>query len=278
MAKYANRCPASTDIDLYKGCPLGCVYCIAQHYHKHAPKSRPVRNVATILAGIDASIEADGKVAPCYLSPWTDAYQPLEREARLSRGVLAGLARRGLSFFVITRSLLVERDLDLFVDRDAFVAISLNTLDDGVTRRLEPGAPGAGDRRALLRRMVSWPGLRTVVKVDPIIPGVTDGASLDRLLSWLAELKPHAVTLETLRISTSMLQRLEPALTRGERRRLQALYLPARGDAPRHPILSYRVEIFRRAAQTLGAAGVRACFCRATLPDPITPYDCRGGL
>lgn len=266
MPKH-DACPVNAELDLYTGCTLGCVYCIAGA--RHASESRPVE-------GIEQLIEARAG-APFYLSPWTDAYQHLEQETGLCRRVLTALAARGLPFFVITKSCLVARDLELFAGRrDAFVAVSLNTLDDEVTRRLEPGASAASERRELLERLNAGHEVRTVVKIDPVIPGVTDGARLERLLDWLCELRPHAVTLETLRLDAELARRVVNELTRAEAQELQSRYPPLDGE-PWHPELAYRMRLFTGAAARLEAAGVRACFCRATLPRAITPHDCRGG-
>jgi hypothetical protein len=107
--------------------------------------------------------------------------------------------------------------------------------------------------------------------------GLTDGARLEALLAWLAAVRPYAVTAETARLSRAILARLEAGLP-GELYRPLAAWYPESGDEPRHPADEYRMKIFRGIERTLEAAGVRACFCRATVPEPLNDRDCRGGF
>ncbi len=74
----------------------------------------------------------------------TDAYQPIERELKITRAVLQVLAEARHPFGVVTKSALIERDLDLLAPLvgDSLVQafISLTTLDAALSRILEPRA------------------------------------------------------------------------------------------------------------------------------------------
>ncbi len=268
MSKYEGKCPTLRETDLYTGCPFNCVYCIAKR--RHAEEVRPTGREQEILTSPLSSV-------PLYLSPWTDPYPPCEEEHFRTGSLVGHLSETGQPFYVITRSLLVRRDIELIRDGSrSFVGISLNTLDDDITGLLEPDAPGAGERADMIEELTGIAGLRTVVRIDPIIPGITDGERLAALLRWVLKVKPFAIGLETLRMDADIASRMRNTLPEAMFNRMMEHYsLP--GEVPVHPAMEWRLELFRRVAALFEKTDVRACFCRATLSEQITPWDCRGG-
>ena len=77
----------------------------------------------------------------------TDPYQPIERDYRLTRGVLEVFAETRHPCTIVTKNALIERDLDLLQDlaRDRLVHcfLSVTTLDNRLASRLEPRASAA---------------------------------------------------------------------------------------------------------------------------------------
>jgi len=268
MPKYGDVCPPMREFDVYTGCPYGCTYCIGRDRHERDTR---------LNSEYDRFLDSPVSDLPVYLSPWTDPYPPVEERDCNTLRLLEHLSGTGQPFYAVTKSPLVRRDTDLFRGNDrAFIAVSLNTLDDSVTNLLEPEAPSASTRSALVEELVSIPDLRTVVRIDPIIPSITDGPGLDRLIDWLCEVKPFAVGIETLRIDRTIAERLEAILPDHVFSSLVSSYASV-GEEALHPRLQWRSIIFKRAAARLADSYVRACFCRATLPERITPWDCRGG-
>jgi DNA repair photolyase len=86
---------------------------------------------------------------------------------------------------IVTKSALIERDIDLLTDlaRDGLVhvSLSLTTLDGTLARRLEPRASAPQRRLAAMRRL-SEAGVPVGVMVAPIIPGLNDD-ELETLLA-----------------------------------------------------------------------------------------------
>ncbi|HSK93222.1 MAG TPA: radical SAM protein, partial [Candidatus Angelobacter sp.] len=107
----------------------------------------------------------------------TDPYQPAEGRYRLTRGCLAALADFRTPSSLITRGPLVVRDRDVLAHAsrraDVTVSISIATLDDSVSRRLEPGvAPPRQRLRAIAA--LSEVGVAAGVALAPVLPGLTD--------------------------------------------------------------------------------------------------------
>jgi len=268
MPKYPDKCPEIRETDLYTGCPFNCVYCIAKQ--RHSNKNEPNGNEQELLISPVSDI-------PLYLSPWTDPYPPLEEKLFRTGSLVRHLSKTGQPFYIITRSLLVKRDADVIKDSTrAFVAVSLNTLDDGITDLLEPGAPTASQRADMIEELAGNNGPRTVLRIDPIIPGITDGKRLTELLQWVLKVKPFAIGIETLRMDAFIASRLKHVLPEELFNRMMEHYSTP-GDIPIHPFKEWRLDMFREIASMFESSDVRVSFCQASTPETITPWDCRGG-
>jgi DNA repair photolyase len=111
------------------------------------------------------------------ISGVTDAYQPIERELRLTRRCIEVLAEFRNPTLIVTKNHLVARDRDLLGDlardRAAGVFLSVTSLDGELQRTMEPRA-SAPDRRLEAIRMLAEAGVPVGVLVAPVIPGLTD--------------------------------------------------------------------------------------------------------
>jgi DNA repair photolyase len=107
----------------------------------------------------------------------TDAYQPIEREYRITRSILELMSETSHPVSLITKSALIERDIDLLAPMArknlVSVTISITTLDAGITRYMEPRT-SAPARRLLAVERLSKAGIPVNVNVAPVIPFLTD--------------------------------------------------------------------------------------------------------
>jgi DNA repair photolyase len=108
----------------------------------------------------------------------TDPYQRCEGRYRLTRGVLEVLRDYANPCSVLTKSPLLLRDLDLFVELAETAGFSANlsigTLDEEVWRRTEPGTPHPKARMAAVKQLVQA-GIPCGILMAPILPGISDG-------------------------------------------------------------------------------------------------------
>jgi DNA repair photolyase len=118
----------------------------------------------------------------------TDPYQPIEREHRITRGLLEVLWRFRHPFTITTKSHLVLRDLDLLQDLAkenlCYVMISLTTLDEDLKRGLEPRAPSPAARLKAIAGLAKA-GVPVGVLAAPMIPALNDH-ELERILEAAA--------------------------------------------------------------------------------------------
>ena len=146
--------PFEQSVNPYRGCEHGCVYCYARPSHAYMDLSPGLDFEQKIFTKPEAAAvlreelsKRGYRCAPITLGANTDAWQPVERELRITRQVLEVLVEFRHPVSIITKSALVERDMDLLQDlaRDNLVdvLVSVTTFDDELKRRMEPRTAGA---------------------------------------------------------------------------------------------------------------------------------------
>ena len=167
-------------VNPYRGCEHGCIYCFARPTHSWLNLSPGLDFETRIVAKVNAAeklhetLSAKG-YSPSYLNigSVTDAYQPVERRLRITRSVIEVLSEARHAFSVITKSSLIERDIDLIApmaaERLAAVYVSVTTLDAELARKLEPRA-AAPHRRLRTIKTLADAGIPVGVSVSPVIP------------------------------------------------------------------------------------------------------------
>lgn len=117
------------------------------------------------------------RVEPLTIGVNTDAYQPVEREHRITRSVLELCHETDHPVTLITKSALIERDLDLLVPMArknlVHATISITTLHNEISRHMEPRT-SAPARRLLAVRRLAEAGIPVNVNIAPVIPVLTD--------------------------------------------------------------------------------------------------------
>jgi DNA repair photolyase len=173
-------------INPYRGCEHGCVYCYARPTHAYLNLSPGLDFETKLFAKVNAAELLREELArPGYqcdviaLGANTDPYQPIEKEYRITRGILEVLAEFEHPVGIVTKSSMVERDLDLLAPMArknlASVFVSITTLDHELARHLEPRAT-APQRRLQTIKKLSEAGVPCGVLVAPVIPFLTDSA------------------------------------------------------------------------------------------------------
>jgi DNA repair photolyase len=176
--------PFSQSINPYQGCEHGCIYCYARPSHAYLDLSPGIDFETKLFAKPDAANLLRAELAkpgyrcdPIALGTNTDPYQPIEREWKVTRSILEVLAAHEHPFTIVTKSALVERDIDLIAPmaakRMARVYLSVTTLDRDLARKLEPRA-AAPQRRLQALKTLSDAGIPVGVMVAPIIPQLND--------------------------------------------------------------------------------------------------------
>ena len=205
----------SQSVNPYRGCEHGCVYCFARPSHSYLDLSPGLDFETRLFAKTNAAerlrhelAKPGYRPAPIALGINTDAYQPIERRYRVTRQVLEVLAecRHPVSF--VTKSALIERDLDVLSDlaRDRLVTVyfSVTTLDNRLASRMEPRAT-APHRKLKAMRALHEAGVPVGVMVAPVVPMITD-SELEQILESAHDAGARAAGYVLLRLPHEMKQ------------------------------------------------------------------------
>ncbi len=176
--------PFDRSINPYRGCEHGCVYCFARPTHAYQGLSPGLDFESRLFAKPNAAkLLAQELRKPGYtcevmaLGSNTDPYQPIERERRITRGLLEVLAEHNHPVAIVTKSALIERDIDVIAEMAqknlARVYISITTLDKTLARRMEPRA-ASPQRRLETLRTLHTAGIPVGVLTAPMIPALND--------------------------------------------------------------------------------------------------------
>lgn len=176
--------PFAWSINPYQGCYHQCVFCYARATHRYRELDGVAAWGSQLVAKVGAPAVLRRELArrswrgeAVAIGTATDPYQAIEGRYRLTRGILAELARARNPGRLITRSPLVVRDRDVLAGlarvADFSICVSLPTLDEALAARLEPTvAPPRSRLRAV--RMLAEAGIRVGVGIAPVLPALTD--------------------------------------------------------------------------------------------------------
>ncbi|WP_337862335.1 radical SAM protein [Nitrososphaera sp.] len=202
-------------INPYQGCQHRCAYCYATYewspefYDRIYAKS----NAPQVLDRQLASWKGD-TIDPVMVASATDAYQPAELKYGLTRECIKVLQRHNVPYYVFTKSVIIERDLELHRGyRDnCFIVWSVTTCSEKVRRIIEPGTPPA---RRIFQAISKFAeaGVRCGVNVDPIMPLVTDGRQeLEEIVESCRRAGVGHVFGAMLRLRDDIWERMKAAL------------------------------------------------------------------
>lgn len=207
-----NRSPDvgfDQSVNPYRGCEHGCAYCFARPTHAYLGLSPGLDFETRLFHKPDAPARLAEELAhsgyqcrPIALGINTDAYQPVERKTGLTRRLLEVFSAYKHPVSIVTKSALIERDLDLLsgLASEGLVQVffSITTLDGHLARTLEPRAAAPSRRLEALSRL-SEAGIPCGVLLAPIIPAINDH-ELESLLRRAREAGAQAAGYVMLRL------------------------------------------------------------------------------
>lgn len=171
----------SYSIAPYYGCQHACVYCDGR-YEKYGFEGKFGEDVSIKVNTLELLRKEINKVRePGYTfigSGITDAYQPIEKKYMLTRHCIELIKDNPmLSLHILTKSALVERDLDLIFEiskkRKAIISFSI-AFDNEVNKKLfEPRTSPLSERWRILKKAREL-GINTGVYIIPIVPFISD--------------------------------------------------------------------------------------------------------
>ncbi|MGC9048776.1 MAG: SPL family radical SAM protein [Patescibacteria group bacterium] len=162
----------------YVGCPHGCVYCYNQDFLSHIrPLSEKWGQFLEVKINAPEILGKELQRKPkdwVFLSTITDPYNPYEQKYQITRRCLELLLRHQWPVSILTKSILILRDLDLFKKfSEIEIGFTITTLDNKTAKILEPKTSSPLLRIRALEKL-NQAGVSTYIFVAPILFELTN--------------------------------------------------------------------------------------------------------
>jgi DNA repair photolyase len=179
-----SKLPFGWTVNTYRGCSHACQFCFARPTHEYLDldAGRDFEHEIVVKVNAPEVLRAELR-RPSWrgehvaLGTNTDPYQWVEKRYRLTRSVLEVLRDARNPCSVLTKSPLLLRDLDLFLELLAVTefsaCLSIPTLDERAWRSTEPHTPHPRKRLEAVAAL-NAAGVPTGVLVAPLMPGIND--------------------------------------------------------------------------------------------------------
>lgn len=184
-------------MNIYRGCQHACEYCDgrSQRYYLDLDIANKIYIKVNAPELVKKGLKNKEKGIVAVGGGIGDSYQPIEKKYELTRKVLEVLRELEFPAFILTKSSLVERDLDLLKEINeqslALVAFTITSLDDDVWKTWEPRASPPKERFKTIGKF-SRAGVPTGVVMMPLLPFISD--SIDSIEPLVSRAKEEGVT------------------------------------------------------------------------------------
>lgn len=189
-------------INPYIGCEHGCAYCYARFIGRGRGHLEEWGEYVDIKINAPQVLSREitrSKRGPVLLSSVTDPYQPVESKYQLTRQILERLLHYDYPTSILTKSALVERDIDLLRRfENCQVGVTVVVLNEEVGRAFEPYSSPPKDRFNALKKLVEN-GVQTYVFLGPMLPSFSE-EDLEEILDECKKVGVHHILFDKLNI------------------------------------------------------------------------------
>jgi len=189
-----TKCHYAFEIDTYgRGCTFNCSYCYAKdqlewHGLWNRPQPFPI-DIVKLRKSFFTVFETDRKSRwreilekriPLRIGSMSDSFMWIDHQYRVTYELLKILKFYRYPYIIFTRSDLVSHDdyMAVLDKKLASVQFSISSVNDEMTRKMEPGAPSS-KRRFIALKKLSEAGFWTTIRVNPLFPTYPDGYFTD---------------------------------------------------------------------------------------------------
>lgn len=163
--------------NIYRGCNQKCIYCDSRS------SCYQISDFDTIRAKQEADIMADRELSSkrksgvLGLGGMSDPYNIYEQKLQYTRNILKSVDKYGFGVTIITKSTLVERDIDVLksiaTHSPVCVALTITTANDKLQARIERNVPSSSHRFDTIKQLTNN-GIFAGITLMPVLPFIND--------------------------------------------------------------------------------------------------------
>lgn len=188
--KYGNQWYGiDYNINLYRGCSHGCIYCDSRSNCYHIENFDTVKGKERALEILEKELIRKREKGVIGIGAMSDTYNPQEIKYELTRGTLKLISKYNYGVSIDTKSDLILRDLDLLKEINAknnvIVKFTITTPKDELSKIIEPHVCVSSKRLEAIKKL-NENGIFTGIMMNPILPFITDNEEDIKKLVQLA--------------------------------------------------------------------------------------------
>lgn len=173
------------NMNLYKGCPHGCIYCDSRSNCYHIDNFDRVRGKENALLILEKELIKQKEKGVIGIGAMSDTYNPLEKQYEQTRGALKLISKYGYGVSIDTKSTLVLRDIDLLKEinqkNNVIIKFTITTPRDSLSKIIEPNVCISSDRFKAIK-VLNDNGIFAGIMMNPTLPFITDSEEDVKLL------------------------------------------------------------------------------------------------
>ena len=179
------------NMNLYRGCSHGCIYCDSRSDCYHIDNFDIVRGKEDALNILEQELSKKRHKGVIGIGAMSDTYNPQELKYEQTRGALKLISKYGFGVSIDTKSDLILRDIDLLKEinskNNVIVKFTITTPLDELSKIIEPHVCVSSKRLQAIK-ILSDNGIFTGIMMNPMLPFITDKEEDIKLLVKLAKM------------------------------------------------------------------------------------------
>jgi DNA repair photolyase len=165
------------NMNLYRGCQHRCIYCDSRSLCYGIDSFD--KDILVKVNAVDLLRDALPRkrvIGTIGTGSMNDPYMPIEKQVNLTGRALEAIAENRFPVHIMTKSDLVLKDIETLVEINkvyAAVSFTVTTVDDELSKKVEPGAPRSSARFEAMRALAEREILTGVILM-PVLPFIED--------------------------------------------------------------------------------------------------------
>ncbi len=165
------------NMNLYRGCMHGCIYCDSRSNCYHIENFDIVRGKENALSILEQELSKKKEKGVIGIGAMSDTYNPNELKYEETRKALKLILKYGFGVSIDTKSDLIMRDIDLLKEINAknnvIIKFTITTPYDKQSKMIEPHVCVSSKRLAAIKTL-SQNGIFVGILMNPVLPFITD--------------------------------------------------------------------------------------------------------
>jgi len=165
------------NMNLYKGCAHGCIYCDSRSECYQIEEFDRVRMKENAIEILEKDLKSKRKKGIIGMGGMSDTYNPFEKDLKITREALKLIDKYHFGLGITSKSDLIRRDIDIFksiMRHSPVVAkLTVTTADDEMSKIIEPKVSLSSKRFAALKDLTDS-GIFAGILMMPILPFILD--------------------------------------------------------------------------------------------------------